>query len=99
VSFHCHLESLPVDRGKNRKMTRKGGFEIEKSSDLVIRNTQKNIRFNNKKNLHKTRRVRPTGFLEQGRREGGDRGVSYPGPRDNGGAPQCFRMIFCNHLS
>ena len=36
---------------------RRKGFEIEKSSDLVIRNTQKNITFNNRKNLHKTRRV------------------------------------------
>ena len=30
---------------------------------------------------------------------GGGQGVSYPGPRDNGGAPQSSRMNFCHHLS
>ena len=38
-------------------------------------------------------------LLSAGPLRGGDRGVSYPGPRDNGGASQCFRMNICNHLS
>jgi len=36
----------------------------------------------------------PDMTYNQGRREGGDKGVSYPGPRSVGGAPRSLRTIF-----
>ena len=82
LKCHFFVTTAPIDTKLTEVLDMVVTHEISPSYDAAFR---RSLERDKKKTL------------KQGRREGGQ-GVSYPGPRSNGGAPQFMGMIFCHHV-